>query len=154
VQLQYYNCVAYDKEFNVIKEFKGGDNHFGNFIDACVSRKVEDLNADVREGHLSAGMSHLGNISYYIGEHNTLSLDEARKVLSGIKSLDDNDKTLDRTIQHLKDNKVDLAKYPISMGPHLKFDPEREVFPDSAEATAMCSREYREGFVCPTADKV
>ena len=74
--------------------------------------------------------------------------------MSGIKSLDDNDKTLDRTVQHLKDNKVDLAKYPISLGPLLKFDPEREIFPDSAEATAMCTREYREGFVCPTADKV
>lgn len=154
VQRTYTDCVALDKDLNVIKRFKGDDDHFANFIDACISRKVEDLNADVREGHLSAGMSHLGNISYYIGEKNTVSLEEARQALSGIKSLDDNDKTLDRTIQHLKDNNVDLAKYPISMGPHLKFDPEREVFPDSAEATAMCSREYREGFVCPTADKV
>ena len=119
-----------------------------------VSRKVADLNADVREGHLSAAISHLGNISYYIGEHNTVSIDEVRQAVKGIKSLDDNALTLERTVQHLKDNKVDLNKYPISLGPHLKFDPEREVFPDSDEATAMCSREYREGFVCPTADKV
>jgi predicted dehydrogenase len=154
VQRTYSHCVAYDKDFNVIKEFKGGENHFGNFLDACVSRKVEDLNADVREGHLSAAISHLGNISYYIGEHNTVSIDEVRQAVKGIKSLDDNALTLERTVQHLKDNKVDLNKYPISLGPHLKFDPEREVFPDSDEATAMCSREYREGFVCPTADKV
>jgi hypothetical protein len=30
---------------------------------------------------------------------------------------------------------VDLAKYPISLGPLLKFDPEKEVFPESADAT-------------------
>jgi hypothetical protein len=55
--------------------------------------------------------------------------------LAGVKSLDDNEKTFDRTIQHLKDNGVDLKKYPIAMGPQLSFDPETETFPDSPEAT-------------------
>jgi hypothetical protein len=36
----------------------------------------------------------------------------------------------------------------------LKFDPQREVFPGSPEATAMVSRAYRDGFVCPRADEV
>jgi len=40
------------------------------------------------------------------------------------------------------------------MGPLLKFDPAKEVFPDSAAATAMVAREYREGFVCPAAERV
>ncbi len=154
VQRTYSHCIAYDKDMNVIKEFKGDGDHFGNFLDACVQRDPKILHADVREGHLSAAVSHLGNISYYLGEHHTVSVDVARQVLSSIKSLDDNVATLDRTLQHLVDNKVDLAKYPISLGPLLKFDPEREIFPDSPEATALVSREYREGFVCPTADKV
>jgi predicted dehydrogenase len=154
VQKSYSHCVAYDKSYKKIKEFTGGGNHFGNFVDACVSRKVEDLNADVREGHLSAGMSHLGNISYYVGERNHVTVAEAGKVLEGIKSLDDNAATLKRTVVHLEDNKHDLKKYPLSMGPVLKFDPVNEVFPGNREATGMCSREYREGFVCPTADNV
>jgi hypothetical protein len=154
VQRTYENCVAYDKQFKVIKEFKGGGDHYGNFIAACISRKVEDLNAFVREGHLSAGLSHLGNISYYLGENNRVSQDEAKKILAGIKSTDDNAATLQRTIQHLVDNGNDMAKYPISVGPLLKFDPEKEVFPDFPAATAMVTREYREGFLCPTADKV
>lgn len=156
VQRSYNLCVAFDKNKKVIKEFTGGgdDNHFGNFIDACISRKMEDLNADVREGHLSAGMSHLGNISYYLGEKNKVSVEEARKTLADVKSLDDNSATLDRTIKHLTDNGVDLNKYPISMGPLLKFDPQKEVFPESKEATAMLTREYRDGFVCPKADQV
>lgn len=154
VQRRYDHCIAYDKDFNVIKEFTGGEKHFDNFISACISRKADELNADAWEGHLSAALAHLANISYYLGEGNKVSADEAKRVLSGVKSLDDNLATLDRTIQHLVDNGVDLAKYPISMGPLLKFDPEKEVFPESPEATAMVTREYRDGFVCPTADKV
>lgn len=154
VQRTYEHCIAYDKDLKVIKEFKGGGNHFGNFIDACISRKVESLNANAREGHLSAAISHLGNTSYYLGENNRVSVEEAKRVLSGIRSLDDNLATLDRTVRHLVDNGVDLAKYPISMGPLLKFDPQREVFPESREATAMVTREYRDGFVCPTAEEV
>lgn len=74
--------------------------------------------------------------------------------MSGIESLDDNLATLDRTLKHLTDNGVDLQKYPISMGPLLAFDPEKEVFPESQEATALVSRTYREGFVCPKAAEV
>ena len=39
-----------------------------NFIKAVKSRKREDLNAEVLEGHLSAAICHTGNISYELGE--------------------------------------------------------------------------------------
>ncbi|MBP1599304.1 MAG: iolG 8 [Acidobacteria bacterium] len=41
--------------------------HFGNWIDCIRSRKWQDLNADILEGHLSTAMMHLGNISYRTG---------------------------------------------------------------------------------------
>jgi hypothetical protein len=154
VQRTYENCVAYDKDFKVIKEFKGGGDHFKNFLDACVSRDASKLNSDAWEGHLSAALAHLANISYYLGENNTVSPQEAKKIIAGVKSFDDNEATLERSLKHLTDNGVDLAKYPISMGPFLKFDPDKEIFPDSKEATALVTREYREGFVCPRAEKV
>ena len=44
-----------------------GNGHFGNFIAAVRSRKVEDLNADILEGHYSAALCHLANISYRTG---------------------------------------------------------------------------------------
>ena len=154
VQLTYEHCIAYDKNMQVIKEFRGGGDHFGNFLDACNSRKREQLNADVREGHLSASMAHLGNISYYLGEKNRVSAAEIKQTLAGVISLDNNEATVDRTVRHLTDNGVDLEKYPLSLGPLLKFDPQTEVFPDSPEATALTTREYREGFVCPTKDQV
>ena len=154
VQRRYTHCTAYDKDMNVIREFRGTGDHFQNFLNACKTRDDRDLNADVREGHLSAAISHLGNISYYLGEKNKVGVEELRQTLDGIKSLDNNSATLDRTVAHLKDNGADLDKYPLSMGPHLEFDPNNEVFPKSEEATALVSREYREPFVCPSADKV
>ena len=154
VQRSYTVCEAFDKDFNSIKTFKGSGNHFGNFLDVCESRKMENLSADAREGSLSAGLSHLGNISYYLGEDNKVSVDQASETLKSIKSLDDNGETLKRTIRHLEDNNVDLNKYPISMGPNLQFDPGKEVFLDAPEATEMVTRNYREGFVCPKAADV
>jgi hypothetical protein len=154
VQRSYEDCIAYDLKMNVIQQFKGGGDHFGNFIDACISRRPETLNSDAREGHLSAALAHLGNISYYLGEENRVSADDLKKAVAGVKSLDDNEQTVQRTVQHLLDNGVDLAKYPLSLGPQLTFDPAKEVFPESPEATALVTRQYREGFVCPTADKV
>lgn len=154
VQRTYTDCEAFDKQFKSIKRFGGGGNHYGNFIDACISRKPEDLTAGVREGHLSAALAHLGNISYYLGENHQVSAGEAERILAAIKSCDDNAATLQRTLRHLTDNGTDLAKYPLSIGPLLQFDPSAEAFPGSAEATAMVGREYREGFVCPAADKV
>ncbi|MBR2005421.1 MAG: Gfo/Idh/MocA family oxidoreductase [Thermoguttaceae bacterium] len=156
VQVNYGYCVAYDLEGNVIKEFKGGRdlNHFRNFLDAVKNDDYASLNADARCGHLSAALSHLGNISYYLGEENKVSPDEAKKVLEAVPGNDDNVETLGRTLAHLQKNGVDLAKTPISMGRMLKIDPKTESFVDDAEAKAMETREYRGEFVVPTADKV
>ncbi|MCX5647362.1 MAG: Gfo/Idh/MocA family oxidoreductase [Phycisphaerae bacterium] len=154
VQREYTYCIAFDPKGGVIKEFKGGGDHFANFIQAIRSRKAETLNSDAFQGHLSAALAHLANISYYLGESNKVTVDQAKAVLEKIKSRDDNLATLNRTMQHFKDNGVDLDKTPMSIGPLLAFDPEKEVFTNSAEANKILHRQYREPFVCPTADKV
>jgi len=38
--------------------------HFQNFVDCVISRKKEDLNAPIEEGHLSCALVHLANASY------------------------------------------------------------------------------------------
>jgi predicted dehydrogenase len=40
--------------------------HFQNWIAACRSRKREELNADVEQGHLSTAMCHLAKISNHL----------------------------------------------------------------------------------------
>ncbi len=149
VQESYGRCLVYDKDFNVTKEFKGATPHFKNFIDACISRNADDLNANMLEGHLSAAISHLGNISYYLGEDNHAAESDIAAAITKLSSFDDNKATLQRTITHLKDNDVDLEKYPVSLGPMLRFDDKTESFVDNAPADAMLTRQYRDGFVVP-----
>ena len=50
----YTGAIAYDKDGKEIKSWKGAEDHFKNFITACRSRRTEDLNADILEGHLSS----------------------------------------------------------------------------------------------------
>lgn len=44
-----------------------GGNHYANFIDAVRSRKPEQLNAEIEDGHISASLVHLANIAYRTG---------------------------------------------------------------------------------------
>jgi hypothetical protein len=41
--------------------------HIANFLKAVRSRQHTDLTADILEGHLSAALCHLANISYRTG---------------------------------------------------------------------------------------
>lgn len=44
-----------------------GAEHFANFIDAIRSGKDSDLNCSITEGHYSAALPHLANISHRLG---------------------------------------------------------------------------------------
>ncbi|MEO6033753.1 MAG: Gfo/Idh/MocA family oxidoreductase, partial [Verrucomicrobiota bacterium] len=61
VTSDYRYATAYDKNGKEINKFEGDGDHFANFIKAVRSRKVSDLNNDILEGHLSAGLCHTGN---------------------------------------------------------------------------------------------
>ncbi len=58
-----------------------GGGHHQNFLQAVRSRKVEDLNADIEEGHRSAVCMHLANISYRTGR--SIDFDPATEKISG-----------------------------------------------------------------------
>jgi predicted dehydrogenase len=67
------------------------DDHFANFI-ACVrSRKADELNAPIEEGHISCALVHLANASYRLGRalrvdpdtEQVIGDDEANRLLSG-----------------------------------------------------------------------
>jgi predicted dehydrogenase len=45
----------------------GGGNHFENFVDCVRTRKKENLNAPIEEGHISSALVHLANASYRLG---------------------------------------------------------------------------------------
>ena len=55
--------------------------HFKNFIDCVRSRKQDQLNAEILEGHRSSTMCHLANISYRLGR--SLKFDPATERFVG-----------------------------------------------------------------------
>ena len=59
----------------------GKENHFQNFIDCVRSRKADDLNAPIEEGHISCTLVHLANVSYRLGR--TLEFDPKTEQVIG-----------------------------------------------------------------------
>jgi predicted dehydrogenase len=142
----YNSGVAYDKDGKKLAEFRGGGDqlHFDNFVKAVRSRKHEDLNADISEGHLSAALCHLANISYRTGSERAFGQD---KVVTDNKTMNE---FFTAMMDHLGANKVDTAK-AIGRTGSIVVDPKTETIKSCStgalsQANAMLFREYRKGF--------
>ena len=137
--------VAYDKDGKEIQKFDvEGEDHFANFAHALRTRKTEDLNAPILEGHLSSALCHLGNISYRLGKQS-----EETDVREAVKSNKAATETLDRFEAHLSANGVDLKKDQATLGSFLQFDPKAERFVDNEKANALLKDEYRKPYEVP-----
>lgn len=148
----YDSGAAFDLKGNMITRFSGGADHFQNFLAAVRSRKYTDLTADIEEGHLSSALCHMGNISYRLGK--AMSIEAAKKHLEEVKCQDRVLETFQRTLEHLKENDINLAQLEITVGPELAFDPQTETFVGHADANALLTREYRAPFIVPGANQV
>ena len=148
----YSSATFFDNDGKQIKSFNGGGNHYANFVKAVRSRKVEDLNADIEEGHQSSALCHTSNISYRLGSEATAA--EALERLAALKTNDDVQATFKRFEDHLADNKVDLQKTKLTLGPWLDFNPKTESFVDNSQADAMLTRDGRAPFVVPAKGQV
>ncbi len=142
---------VYDNEGKKIEKIKGngGSGHMKNFVAAVKSRKVEDLNADVEQGHLGCMLLHTGGISYRVGAEASCD-DVARRVADTAEAKS----TWEATVEHLKANGVDLGKEKPILGPWLTFDPKAEKFTGdhATDANALVKEHYRAPFAIP--DKV
>ena len=151
VMPSYNGGSVFDQDGKKIKDFGGGgdDNHFGNFVKAVRSRKIEDLNADILEGHLSSALCHVGNISYRLGKPVA-----AKEITAKLEGDTEALETFDRFQQHLLDNKVDPATTQIMFGPKLTLAGTEEFIGNrAAEANKLLTREYRAPYIVPqTAD--
>ena len=105
---------------------------------------MEDIKTSIVEGHLSAALCHMGNISYRVGKE--ASYEEVKEVFNKDYEISD---ALERTRQHLAANGLNWAQLPVVIGPWLQMDSKTERFIGSYsnEANKYISREYREPFV-------
>jgi predicted dehydrogenase len=140
----YASGIVYDKQDVEIMRFKGGGDHYHNFLEAVRSRKHEDLNADILQGHLSSALCHTGNISYRLGQKH--SPDEIKEQ---IKSRRGAEESFERMIEHLARNEINLHETPLTQGMFLKMDAIAERFIDNEAANDMLTRNYRKPYVVP-----
>ena len=144
VPSSYSSVTAYDNDGKMVKEFKGGGNHYENFIKAVHSRKHTDLTGDILEGHLSSALCHTGNISYRLGQKK--SPGEIKEALQSNKALGE---SYGRMTEHLRANEVDLDTSRLALGVGLTMDPKSERFIGNDQANEMLTRPYRKGYVVP-----
>jgi predicted dehydrogenase len=66
-----YNASFPDAEYEsgpaIDPSGEGRGDHFQNFVDVVRSRRIEDLNCDILQGHLSTSLAQLATISYRTG---------------------------------------------------------------------------------------
>jgi predicted dehydrogenase len=133
---------VFDNEGKQVKQFTGGEDHFGNFIRALRSGKRADLAAEILEGHLSTNITHAGNISYRLGKKT--SLDEMRRQIGDLPVFQE---MLDRYVAHLKAH--DVPPGESICGPWLTADGDHERFKDNPAANEIVRGWYRAPFTVP-----
>lgn len=145
--------TAYDvrgKEIRSFEDRREGDAspspHQENFVAAIRSRKASDLNAEILDGHLSAALCHMANVSHRLGSE-TLP----KAIAESIKGNSQQADAFQRFGQHAALNGIDFKKVPAVLGPWVTIDSETESFVgEFAEpANQLCRREYREPFSVP-----
>lgn len=140
----YYSATVYDHSGRELQKFDGRANHFENCIKAVRSRKKEDLNADILEGHLSSALCHTGNTSYYLGQNSS-----SGEIMEQLEDEGSGSGAFGRMLEHLEVNEIDLRKTPITLGKSLRMNTRTERFKRDDEANAMLTRDYRAPFIVP-----
>jgi predicted dehydrogenase len=144
---------VYDSVGKLVKKLEGPSvDHFDNFLKAVRSRKRTDQNAEIEEGHTSTAVIHAANISQRLGKPS--SPKEIQQTLEAMKTNEDVVEQFAEIQHHLSENKVDIEKTPLALGPWLKIDAEKERFIGNADADALLTRQYRKPFVVPSESEV
>jgi hypothetical protein len=147
--------VVFDKDNKEVKRFPGdgGAGHQANFIKALRSRRTDDLNAPIAEGHVSSAVCHLANLSYRLGRPGNRQA--AQSALGNQPPVTEG---FPRLVKSLEGIGVDLDKTPFTLGPWLEVDPVGgdivKVGAGDAAQLAQARRwargSYRAPFILPT----
>ena len=156
----------YRRIAGVFCKWAGGDVPIDRFSGEQISRLLADKLAEGRSPHYlkslrnglaavlrdvkGGAIDRIRTIRTPPLEPEAWSADEVAKALADDK---DASETLDRTLQHLRDNNVDPQATKITLGPKLTLAG-KEVFsgPHAEEANKHLSRDYRAPFIVPATE--
>ncbi len=122
VSASYEKLQAFDLDGKPVKEFRGSADHYQNFLDAVKAGDPAAVNAPPIEGHLSAAMGHLANISSKLAAAKPMAENTAPFAHEAA------DTAWAATLGHLKANGLDPAALELGVGPALAFDGAAERF--------------------------
>lgn len=134
----YGRAACFDHAGKVVQEWKGGGDHFANFVQACAANDPAMLAAPALEGHLSSAFCHYGIVSHQCGTRGDEAA--ATKAADRVPELA---AAFARMTQHLQANGVDLAATPLTVGRELVIAKADGAIVDDAEASARCRRVAR-----------
>ncbi|MBI5770421.1 MAG: Gfo/Idh/MocA family oxidoreductase [Verrucomicrobia bacterium] len=124
----------FDRDGKRVRQFlgDGGGKHLANFLDAVRSRRAGDLNAPILQGHYSAVLCHVGNLSWRLGSE--ASAGECR---DAIRQQPEAATTFDQLQRHLAANNLDAAKARFTLGAPLDLDPATGEITAAGEASTL-----------------
>jgi len=136
--------IAYDESGKKSRDFRGGENHYANFIKAVRARKRELLNAEILEGHRSVNLCHMANISLRVGAPAPVEEQKKQVAESGHAGFQE---IHDHYVKHLEGLGVDPSTS--TLGPWLECDAERECVKNHPKANEIVKGYYRKGYEVP-----
>jgi predicted dehydrogenase len=142
----YSDAKAFDRDGKLVREWRGGGDHFANFVDAVRANDPARLTAPIEGGHVSSALCHLGNISVRLG-----AAAEPAQIAERVAHDVAASEAHARLSEHLRANAVDLAATPLAFGRRLRLDPATEGFlgEDAAAAEVLARGSHRAPFVIP-----
>jgi predicted dehydrogenase len=144
---------VFDRSGKMIKDMRGEQTpgeqevaHVANFVSAVRSRNAQDLNAEAREGHLSAICVHMANTSHRLG-----STHPPEVIAERTPSPEPFSDAFARCRTYLSAHGIDLDETQAVLGPWVTLDPRREHFTGEFrdQANALSRRTYRKPYVVP-----
>jgi len=115
----YNRGAAFDLDGKKLRDFKGGGDHYQNFVDAIRAGDASKLAADARVGYVSSAMCDLGNRSYRMGEQRPN--ETFREHLQAMPELNE---AFLRVQEHLRANDVALDTDLVRLGRMLRPRPD------------------------------
>jgi hypothetical protein len=136
---------VFDNDGKKVREkFGAGESgdHCQHFIDHIKTGKIPAIHSALN-GHLSAALPHMANVSYRLGK--AAPTGEIAERLKGNSQFAE---TFARMKEHLLANGIDLDKSSPTLGPMLAFDPKTEKFTGDLadQANHIATDTYRKEF--------